>query len=74
MTTELKVIRTVEITTADGDRRTITVYHCEDRGYLLHDSNDVNFDNLEQMQDDSDTSIMDLVGDNGFEIVEAEAE
>jgi hypothetical protein len=68
LTMTLENIRTV--TTTDGnDTRELTVYFDPDRGFLLHDSRDINFDSLEPIADDSDSSISDAIRDNGFEIV-----
>lgn len=69
MATNLTTVRTVE--TSDGsDNRTLEVLICSEGRFWLHDKTDINFDGLEEIQDDSDTAIMDAIRDGGFEIVE----
>ena len=60
-------MRTVQITNTRGtETRTVTVIEREGLFYL-HDSADTNMDSLEQLPDDSDTSIADAIRD-GWEI------
>lgn len=67
--TTFETIRTVQATNGE-EIRNLAVLH-DERGYWLHDAeNDENMDGLTELSDDSDTSIMDAIRDNGFEIVE----
>lgn len=66
----MRTTRTIEITNGSDTRYVETIRRL-DGTYWLHDSEDVNHDSLEQLQDDSDESVADAIRDNGFEIVDA---
>lgn len=64
----LTTIRTLTITNG-AETREAAILRCPDRGYLLHDlAADPNADSLTQLADDSDSSVMDVVRDQGFEV------
>ena len=64
----LESIKTVKASNGT-ETRTLEVLK-DSRGFWLHDiDNDPNSDSLEQIADESDSSIMDAIRDNGFEIV-----
>ena len=65
--TTLETVRTI-LTSNDETFRTLAILK-DSRGFWLHDiDNDPNADSLEQLADDSNSAVMDLIRDNGFEI------
>lgn len=65
---DLQYCRCVQVTNGH-ETRTMVVYHTDARGFMLHDATDIFFDSLQPLADESDSSIMDAIRDNGFEIV-----
>lgn len=68
MMSTITTIRTLTITNGD-EFREVAILRCQERGYLLHDiAADPNTDSLTQLADDSDSSVADVVRDQGFEV------
>lgn len=67
--TALTTVRTFKITNGT-ETREVAILHCQERGYLLHEVADIFCNNLQKLADDSDTSVMDVIRDSGFEIAE----
>ncbi len=66
----MKTIRTLTATNGEKTHE-MAVLLKADGTYWLHDvTADPSCDSLEQIQDDSNTAVIDVIGVNGFEIVE----
>lgn len=66
----METIRTLTATNGEQTHEMAVILKA-DGTYWLHDiTADPNCDSLEQIQDDSDTAVMDMIGENGFEIEE----
>lgn len=63
----LTTIRTITITNG-AETREVAILR-DARGYWLHDlAADPNADSLTQLADDSDSSVMDVIREHGFEV------
>jgi len=66
----MKTTRTLRATNGD-EIHELAILCKHDGTYWLHDlTADPNCDSLEQIQDESDTAVMDVTGGNGFEITD----
>ena len=67
MATNLTLVRTVEITNGAETRKGLVYQAAE--GIFYADGYDTSGDALTQIADESDTSINDVIRDNGFEVL-----
>ena len=65
----MATVRTLKATSGD-QTHDLAVIRKIDGSYWLHDiTADPNCDSLEQIQDDSDTAVLDAIEANGFQIL-----